>query len=100
MQTVDTNNPLTMLLLRRLNDLSPEEGDELQRLISPELGMILAKILPEIAPFILTAVPYQGGAMPPAAGGGSGAPAAPGGPMPGGPMQPPPSMNRLQAVSA
>lgn len=106
-QQIDPNNPLQTLLLKRIDQLSPQEGAALAAM-GPEAGEALKKILPEVA-FMIDMVVLgraPGGApsapaMPP--GPGAGAPMPPGGAMPPAPgAQPVPQeaskAGRLQAL--
>ncbi len=45
---IDKNNPMQMELLRRIDKLTPQDGQALQAGISPQAAAALKKVIPEV----------------------------------------------------
>jgi hypothetical protein len=93
---IDPNNAIQMLLLQRVDKLTPQDGAALQQGISPQAAEVLKKIIPEVG-FLIDQIhegqmgAAPGGAPPP----GPGAP-QPGAPPPGMPPQGAPGQPQMQ----
>lgn len=96
-QHIDPNNPVQMLLLQRIDRLTPQDGQALETGISPQAAQALKKVIPEVG-FLIDMIhggQGQGGAPQPGMASPPAMPHPAGAPMRGPPLSLPQPATRL-----